>query len=150
MPLITAVEYPSLTSGTITPMVKLRWARSERAKKLGLYLNLRAAASTRSLVSCGMESATLDRLMTRETVAGERSRCSASFFRLIGLRAACPAPSLPGLDLFVATERSLAQGNRGGKRRYRSGCRSTFFSTIFFTFFSAIDIGGKNVFHTDR
>src|SRR6266404_7885886 len=55
-----------------------------------------------------MESATLDRLMTRETVAGERSRCSASFFRLIGLRAACPAPSLAGLalldlDFFAAT-----------------------------------------------
>jgi len=94
-------------------MVKLRWVRNERAKKLGRYLNLRAAAKIRSLVSCGMESATLERLMTRETVAGERSRCSASFFRLMGLRAGWPAPSLaglalPGLDFFVATERSLA------------------------------------------
>src|SRR3984893_10005886 len=108
---MTDAAYPSLTSGTMTPMVKLRWVRNERAKKLGRYLNLRAAAKIRSLVSCGMESATLDRLMTRETVAGERSRCSASFFRLIGLRAPCPAPSLsalPGLDFFVATERSLA------------------------------------------
>src|SRR6202521_2213462 len=105
----------------MTPMVKLRWVRNERAKKLGRYLNLRAAAKIRSLVFCGMESATLDRLITRETVAGERSRCSASFLRLIGLRAACAAPSpglalpaLPGLallplDFFVATERSLAQ-----------------------------------------
>src|ERR1700675_622834 len=108
----------------MTPMVKLRWVRNERAKKLGRYLNFRAAAKIRSLVSCGMESATLDRLMTRETVAGERSRCSASFFKLIGFRAACAAPSLPslallglallglallGLDFFVATERSLAQ-----------------------------------------
>src|ERR1700676_1560673 len=76
---MTDEEYPSLTSGTMTPMVKLRWARSERAKKLGRYLNLRAAAKTRSLVSCGMESATLDRLITKETVAGERSRCSANF-----------------------------------------------------------------------
>src|SRR6266852_3490581 len=130
----------------MTPMVKLRWVRNERAKKLGRYLNLRAAAKIRSLVSCGMESATLDRLMTRETVAGERSRCSASFFRLIGLRAACPAPSPLDLDFFVATERSLAQGNPGGKRRYRSGLISTFL----FTFLSAIDIGGKSVFHTDR
>src|ERR1700674_2633561 len=106
---MTDAEYPSLTSGTMTPMVKLRWVRRERAKKLGRYLNLRAAAKIRSLVSCGMESATLDRLMTRETVAGERSRCSASFFRLIGFRAGCPAPSLPSLDFFVATQRSLAQ-----------------------------------------
>src|SRR6266478_4808468 len=133
---MTDAEYPSLTSGTMTPMVKLRWVRNDRAKKLGRYLNLRAAAKIRSLVSCGMESATLDRLMTRETVAGERSRCSASFFRLIGLRAACPAPSLvdlalAGLDFFVATERSLAQGNRGGKRRYRSGCFSNFFVCLF-------------------
>src|SRR6266404_6313604 len=125
----------------MTPMVKLRWVRKERAKKLGRYLNLRAAAKIRSLVSCGMESATLDRLMTRETVAGERSRCSASFFRLMGLRAAWPAPSLVdlalvALDFFAATERSLAQENRGGKRRYRSGC----FSTFCFTLLSAIDI----------
>src|ERR1700686_28326 len=139
----------------MTPMVKLRWVRNERAKKLGRYLNLRAAAKIRSLVSCGMESATLERLMTRETVAGERSRCSASFFRLIGLRAACPAPSLADLaladlDFFVATERSLAQGNRGGKGRYRSGFFSGFYSGLFFTVLSAIDIGGKSVFHTDR
>src|SRR5712671_2133421 len=105
---MTDAEYPSLTSGTMTPMVKLRCVRKDRAKKLGRYLNLRAAAKIRSLVSCGMESATLDRLMTRETVAGERSRCSASFLRLIGLRAACAVPSLvglalPGLDFFVVT-----------------------------------------------
>src|ERR1700687_4192589 len=110
---MTHADCPSLTSGTMTPMVKLRWVRNERAKKWGRYLNLRAAAKIRSLVSCGMESATLERLMTRETVAGERSRCSASFFKLIGLRAACAAPSpglaLLALDFFVATERSLAQ-----------------------------------------
>src|ERR1700693_1283751 len=92
-----------------------------------------------------MESATLDRLMTRETVAGERSRCSASFFRLIGFRAACPVASppglalvglaLPGLDFFVATQRSLAQGNRRGKRRYRSGFFCIFLFTFFFTIF---------------
>src|SRR5882762_9254422 len=106
----------------MTPMVKLRCVRKDRAKKLGRYLNLRAAAKIRSLVSCGMESATLDRLMTRETVAGERSRCSASFFKLIGLRAACPAPSLPGLalldlDFFVVTERNLAPQSRIRKSR---------------------------------
>src|SRR5450755_3065981 len=100
----------------MTPMVKLRCVRKERAKKLARYLNLRAAAKIRSLVSCGMESATLERLMTRETVAGERSRCSASFLRLMGLRAAPDAPSLPDLVFRVATERSLAQGNCAGKR----------------------------------
>src|ERR1700693_1088704 len=101
----------------MTPMVKLRWVRTERAKKLGRCLNLRAGAKIRSLVSCGMESATLDRLMTRETVAGERSRGSASFFRLIGFRAACPAPSLLDLDFLVATERSLAPQSRTRKSR---------------------------------
>src|SRR5258708_4382553 len=125
----------------MTPMVKLRWVRNDRAKKLGRYLNLRAAAKIRSLVSCGMESATLDRLMTRETVAAERSRCSASFFRLIGFRAAWPVASLPdlalpGLDFFVTTERSLAQGDRGGKRRYRSG----FFSASLYFFLSYLPL----------
>src|SRR5258706_795906 len=104
----------------MTPMVKLRWVRKERAKKLGRYLNFRAAAKIRSLVSCGMESATLDRLMTRETVAGERSRCSASFLRLIGFRAACAAPSLgclalPDLGFFMGTERRVAPRNPWGK-----------------------------------
>src|SRR4029077_7122519 len=65
-----------------------------------------------------MESATLDRLMTRETVAGERSRCSASFFRLIGFRAAWPVASLPdlalpGLDFFVATAQSRTRKSWG-------------------------------------
>src|ERR1700687_4889657 len=113
---MTEAEFPSLTSGTITPMVKLRWVRNERAKKWGRYLNLRAAAKIRSLVSCGMESATLERLMTRETVAGESCKCSANFFRLIGLRAARPVASLLAFGLLVATKRSLAQGNRRGKR----------------------------------
>src|ERR1700722_16718297 len=99
----------------MTPMVKLRWVRRERAKKLGRYLNLRAAAKMRSLVSCGMESATLDRLMTRETVAGERSRCSASFLRLIGRRAGwagsavCLVICFVSLAFFGVTLRSLAQ-----------------------------------------
>jgi|GEM_PF-4866203 len=49
-------------------------------KKIGPILEFAGAAKTRSLVSCGVESATLDRLITKETVAGERSRCSANFF----------------------------------------------------------------------
>ena len=81
----------------------------ERAKKLGRYLYLRAAAKTRSLVSWGMESATGERLMTSDTVAGESPRCSASSFRLTGLdprRALLPS-LLP--FFFVVTLRSLAQ-----------------------------------------
>src|ERR1700687_994234 len=106
---MTEAEYPSLTSGTMTPMVKLRCVRNDRAKKLARYLNFRAAAKIRSFVSCGMESATLDRLMTSETVAGESSRCSASFVKLIGFRAGRPTPSALGLDFLVGTQRSLAQ-----------------------------------------
>jgi hypothetical protein len=105
---MTEAEYPSLTSGTMTPMVKLRCVRRERAKKFGRYLNLRAAAKMRSFVFCGMESATLERLMTSETVAGERSRCSASFFKLMGFEAERPVASLLALDFFGVTERSLA------------------------------------------
>ena len=114
---MTEAEYPSLTSGTITPIVKLRWVRRDLAKKLGRYLNLRAAAKIRSLVSWGMESATIERLITNDTVAGESPRCSASFFRLMGFRAIRPAPSLPGFTFLVATLRSLAQGNRRSKRK---------------------------------
>jgi hypothetical protein len=67
----------------------------------------------RSLVCWGMESATLDRLMTKETVAGERPRCSANFLRLtgrLGVRAGETGLelSVDGLDLRVATLRSLA------------------------------------------
>src|ERR1035441_3063501 len=112
MPLMTEAEYPSLTSGTITPMVKLRCVRSERARKLGRYLNFFAASKIRSLVSCGIESATLDRLMTRDTVAGERLRCSARVFKLIGFRAVGLVRSnacFVGFGFRVVTERSLAQ-----------------------------------------
>src|SRR5271165_3775393 len=93
----------------MTPIVKLRWARNDRAKKFGRYLYLLAAARTRSLVSWGMVSATGERLMTSDTVAGESPRRSASSFRLTGLgpmRTVLPAP-LP--FFFVVTLRSLAQ-----------------------------------------
>src|SRR5580658_3655293 len=120
----------------MTPMVKLRCVRRERARKLGRYLNLRAAAKMRSLVSCGMESATGERLMTRETVAGDRARCSARFFKLMGLRAARPLISPSAFGFLVLTERSLAQGNGASKRRYWTKLSA------------AIDIGGKSVFHT--
>ncbi len=93
-------------------MVKLRWVRKERARKLARYLNLRTAAKMRSLVSGGMESATLERLMTRETVAGERSRYSARAFRLVGFGAERAWALVLELGLRVATERSLAQGER--------------------------------------
>src|SRR5216683_2598121 len=104
----------------MTPMVKLRCARSERARKLGRYLYLRAAARTRSWVSLGMESATGERLMTSETVAGESPRRSANSLRLTGLglrRAVRPAPwpfpffTLRSLAFF--TLRSLAQTESG-------------------------------------
>ena len=93
----------------MTPIVKLYWARSDRAKKLGRYLNLRAAANTRSLVCCGMESATGDRLITSETVAGERERYSASSFRLTGLELVGAAFLALPAAFFDFTLRSLAQ-----------------------------------------
>src|SRR5579859_5035451 len=100
----------------MTPMVKLRWVRSDRAKKLARYLNLRAAAKMRSLVSWGMESATLERLMTRETVAGESARCSASFLRLMGRRAARPLPSPDGLG-FLEITRAVSHKETAGARK---------------------------------
>src|ERR1700722_1652065 len=103
----------------MTPTVKLRWARRERAKKFGRYLYLRAAARIRSLVSCGMESATGERLMTSDTVAGERARCSASCLRLTGFGAMRTVRAAPLTLFFVATVRSLAQTDRGSKRMFR-------------------------------
>lgn len=58
--------------------------------------------------------------MTKETVAGERPRCSANFLRLTG-RLAVRAeetgllPSVDGGDLRVATVRSLAQRKQWSK-----------------------------------
>src|SRR5580704_268665 len=116
----------------MTPMVKLRCARRERAKKFGRYLYFLTAAKILSLVSCGMESATREPLMTSDTVAGERSRRAASSFRLTGLRligsgrpVAFPV-SLPvdfpdALPLLpIVTLRSLAQTESLGKRGLNS------------------------------
>jgi hypothetical protein len=50
-----------------------------------------------------MESATLERLMTSETVAGERSRCSASFLRLMGRREWAASLGGLGFDFFIVT-----------------------------------------------
>src|ERR1700722_19733166 len=99
----------------MTPTVKLRWARRERAKKFGRYLYLRAAARIRSLVSCGMESATGERLMTSDTVAGERARRSASCLRLTGLGPMRTVRAAPFARFSVGTLRSLAQTNRASK-----------------------------------
>src|ERR1019366_1254158 len=103
---------------TMTPMVKLRWARKERAKKFGRYLYLRAAARIRSLVSCGMESATGERLMTSDTVAGESERRSASCLRLTGLGPKRTVGSAPWARFFDVTLRSLAQTNRASKQMF--------------------------------
>src|ERR1700722_3434720 len=97
----------------MTPTVKLRWARRERAKKFGRYLYLRAAARIRSLVSCGMESATGERLMTRDTGAGERARGSASCLRLTGFSTMRTVRAAPLTFFFVVTLRSLAQNESG-------------------------------------
>src|ERR1700694_2327404 len=102
----------------MTPMVKLRWARRERAKKFGRYLYLRAAARIRSLVSCGMESATGERLMTSDTVAGESDRRSASSLRLTGLGPMRTVRAAPLARFFLVTLRSLAQTNGGSKRGF--------------------------------
>src|SRR5208282_3690775 len=108
-------------------MVKLRCARRERAKKFGRYLYFLTAAKILSLVSCGMESATRDPLITSDTVAGERSRRDASSFRLTGLRPIGSARAAILLVAFpaafpvvfpvrpVVTLRSLAQTESLGK-----------------------------------
>src|ERR1017187_3767883 len=115
---MTEAEEPSLTSGTMTPMVKLRWARRERAKKFGRYLYLRAASRIRAFVSWGMESATGERLMTSETVAGDRPRRSASSLRLTGFGPMRAVRAALLVRFFVVTLRSLAQTNRGIKRMF--------------------------------
>src|SRR5580692_10878959 len=91
----------------MTPTVKLRCARRERAKKFGRYLYFLTAAKIRSFVSWGMESATLDPLMTSDTVAGDRPMRSANSLRLTGFR---PMRIFgPARLLLFATLRSLAQ-----------------------------------------
>ena len=117
---MTDAEYPSLTSGTITPIVKLRLARSERAKKLGRYLNFLAAAWIRSLVSWGIESATLERFITRETVAGDSPRYSASSFRLTGLLLWLTFSRVLASGPSFFTLRSLAQTISRSKSGWRS------------------------------
>src|ERR1700760_3759852 len=103
----------------MTPMVKLRCARSERAKKFGRYLNFCTAAKILFLVSCGIESATGARLMTSEMVAGERPRYSASCFRLTGLRPMRTAGFPEGPAFLAVTKRSLAQSASRSKRARR-------------------------------
>ena|ERR1700722_20037424 len=106
----------------MTPMVKLRLARRERAKKFGRYLYFLTAAKILSFVSCGIESATCEPLTTSETVAGERFRSAASSFKLTGLRLDCAArPDI--LPVFpVLTLRSLAQTETPGKHRLDYAC----------------------------
>src|SRR5215469_13675548 len=101
---MTEAEYPSLTSGTMTPMVKLRRARKERAKKFGRYLYFRTARKMRSLVSCGIELATGELFRTNETVAGDKASRSASSFKLSGFDPmrtfrSAPFPVLPSVTL---------------------------------------------------
>src|SRR5579864_4171230 len=106
-------------------MVKLRWARKERAKKLGRYLYFRTAARMRSLVSCGMESATGERLTTSDTVAGESARRSASCLRLTGWGPMETFRAAPLARFFVVTQRSLAQLKPGSKRMFAVFLRDT-------------------------
>jgi hypothetical protein len=47
-----------------------------------------------------MESATVDRFMTKDTVAGESARCSARVLKLMGFRPRRPA-ALPLLLAFL-------------------------------------------------
>jgi hypothetical protein len=65
-----------------------------------------------------MESATGERLMTSDTVAGERARRSASCLRLTGFGCMRTVRAAPLTRFFVATLRSLAQTDRGSKRRF--------------------------------
>ena len=127
----------------MTPIVKLRWARRERAKKFGRYLYFRTAAKMRSLVSWGMESATGERLMTSETVAGESPRRSASSFRLTGLgpmRTVRPAP----LRLLFFRHAAQSRTNQMRRSKQLLEHRAQNSDAIL------IDIARKNVFHTLR
>src|SRR5215470_3463898 len=66
----------------MTPMVKLRRLRKERAKKLGRYSSLRAAATMRSRVGFGMCRADGASLRTADTVPADKPTCAATAFRV--------------------------------------------------------------------
>jgi len=120
---------------------KMRWVRSERAKKLGAILEISCRREDPVLGIWGIESATVDRLMTRDTVAGDSARWLCQLFQArIGLRpAAAPVASLPALVFLVVTMRSSRHNEiKRGKARFWG------------FLVSAIDIGWKSVFHTDR
>jgi hypothetical protein len=99
-------------------MVKLRWARNERAKKLGRYLNCHAASKIRSFLSAGIDMATGERFMTSDTVAGESPRCSASSLRLTGFGSMRTVRAALFVRFLVATLRSLAQPNQRSKHMF--------------------------------
>src|SRR5262249_39612283 len=89
----------------------------------------------RSLVCCGIESATADRFITSDTVAGDRPSSSASSFKLTRAPGFPPRRALLDPDFFFAdTVRSIAKadykrqagGRKIGRRSFtlRPACRS--------------------------
>jgi hypothetical protein len=73
-----------------------------------------------------MESATGERLMTSETVAGERSSRRASSLRLTGFGPMRTVGAAPLARFFVATLRSLAQTNWASKRDVATISRNSY------------------------
>src|SRR5215471_6153999 len=63
-------------------MEKVRWTRSDVARKLGRYFSSRAAATILFRVCSGMERAAVELFRTAETVPGVRPRCCATAFRV--------------------------------------------------------------------
>lgn len=86
---------------------------------------MRAASRMRSCVRWGMDFAAGERLITRETVAGDRSRYAARDLRLTDCAETLPREgedaTVFGLDMGVCG-RSLPQAAQGSKREGEDFC----------------------------
>src|ERR1035437_4998710 len=71
MPRRIGVQYGSVISKNITPMLWLRLLRKNRAMAFGRYPSFLAASSMRFFVAAGMEGASGALFSTMETVAEE-------------------------------------------------------------------------------
>src|SRR5258708_25030937 len=97
MPRKSCVQYGSVISKTITPMVWLRWLRSERANRLGRYPSFLATFQMRVRVLGEIRWAAAPSFSTMETVVTENPLSPATSRMVTISLPLCPAPSHAGL-----------------------------------------------------